>query len=189
MVRDQIIQAAIQVFSEKGYDAAGMDEIAQKAGVAKVSLYYNFRSKSDLFASVVSEGMADLHGQIEGILNSSSTVRQIIEGLVRENLHACHAYPQLVELIMHGQPGSLAEDAEAMQRVRQAKEAYLQYIAGLLDEGMREGLLNQGDSRRMAAAYLAFLHAYYKAARPSDRSLPGLIREATDLIMHGLKRT
>jgi AcrR family transcriptional regulator len=84
MVRDQIISAAVQIFSRRGFDAAGMDDIAQAAGVAKGSLYYNFRSKSDLFAAVVSEGIDDLHRQIERILSRSSTVRQVLDGLVRE---------------------------------------------------------------------------------------------------------
>ncbi|MCK9253755.1 MAG: TetR/AcrR family transcriptional regulator [Clostridiaceae bacterium] len=186
MVRDQIISAAVQIFSRHGFDAAGMDEIAQAAGVAKGSLYYNFRSKSDLFAAVVSEGIDDLHRQIERILSRSDTVRQVLDGLVRENLKACQDYPELVDLIMRDQSGGL--DAAAASRVREAREAYVRYIAGLLENGMREGLLRRGDPLSLAGAYLAFLHALSKAGRMRGRSLSDLVAEAADLIMNGLCR-
>jgi hypothetical protein len=64
---------------------------------------------------------------------------------------------------MRDQSGGL--DAAAASRVREAREAYVRYIAGLLESGMREGLLRRGDPLGMAGAYLAFLHAFSKAGR------------------------
>jgi AcrR family transcriptional regulator len=54
--RAQLLDAASEVFVASGYHAAGMDEIADRAGVSKPVLYQHFPSKLDLYLNVV-----DLH--------------------------------------------------------------------------------------------------------------------------------
>jgi TetR/AcrR family transcriptional regulator len=50
--RDKIFRAATQVFEEKGYSGARMQEIADRAGINKALLHYYFRSKDQLFMAV-----------------------------------------------------------------------------------------------------------------------------------------
>lgn len=51
----EIINAAAEVFWEKGYDAATLQDIADSVGILKGSLYYYIESKTDLRAQVLSE--------------------------------------------------------------------------------------------------------------------------------------
>ena len=51
--RNEIIQAAGQVFAEVGYDCANMRMVAERAGVAKPTLYAYFRGKSSLLEAVI----------------------------------------------------------------------------------------------------------------------------------------
>ncbi|MDH5327945.1 MAG: TetR/AcrR family transcriptional regulator [Gammaproteobacteria bacterium] len=51
--RDNIVQAAMQLFHSKGYDAVGVNEICQAAGVAKGSFYHFFPTKNDVALAVV----------------------------------------------------------------------------------------------------------------------------------------
>lgn len=60
-----IFDAAIRVFSGKGYDSATVDEIAAAAGVAKGTLYYHFEGKEELFKFVISEGMDLIRTNVE----------------------------------------------------------------------------------------------------------------------------
>ena len=55
--RNEIINAAVQVFAEKGYDSATLGEIAQRAEFAKGTLYHYFNSKEELFLTQLLEGM------------------------------------------------------------------------------------------------------------------------------------
>lgn len=52
---NEIVQAAIAVFSEKGFAAARLDDIAARAGVSKGSLYLYFANKEELFHAVVTQ--------------------------------------------------------------------------------------------------------------------------------------
>ncbi|ULQ61074.1 TetR/AcrR family transcriptional regulator [Brucepastera parasyntrophica] len=49
-----ILQSAKKLFSEKGYDATGMEEIASGAGVPKSLIYYHFKSKEELLDTITS---------------------------------------------------------------------------------------------------------------------------------------
>ena len=49
--RERILQCALELFYAKGYDAVGVQEIAQKAGITKPTLYYYFGSKYGLCTS------------------------------------------------------------------------------------------------------------------------------------------
>ncbi len=54
----EITAAAFAVFSEKGFAAARLDEIAQRAGVSKGALYLYFETKEDLFRAVVRDAVS-----------------------------------------------------------------------------------------------------------------------------------
>ena len=54
----EIVAAALEVFAEKGFAAAKLDEIATRAGVSKGSLYLYFETKEDLFRAVVRQALA-----------------------------------------------------------------------------------------------------------------------------------
>ncbi len=51
--RAAILDAALEVFSSRGYHAASIDEIAQQAGISKALIYEHFPSKKDLHASLL----------------------------------------------------------------------------------------------------------------------------------------
>jgi AcrR family transcriptional regulator len=53
-----ILQAAVEVFSEKGYSAAATSEIAQKAGVAEGTIFRYYKTKKDLLFSIVGPTMS-----------------------------------------------------------------------------------------------------------------------------------
>ena len=59
-----IFNAAIKVFSIEGYDSATVEEIASEAGVAKGTLYYNFKGKEEIFKFVIDEGMKLIKNEV-----------------------------------------------------------------------------------------------------------------------------
>lgn len=58
--RAQVLDAARAVFVESGYYAAGMDDIAERAGVSKPVLYQHFPSKLDLYLALLDSGLESL---------------------------------------------------------------------------------------------------------------------------------
>jgi len=54
----EIVAAALEVFAEKGFAAAKLDEIARRAGVSKGAVYLYFETKEDIFRAVVTQAIS-----------------------------------------------------------------------------------------------------------------------------------
>ncbi len=80
--REAIIQAAIEVFSRKGFQAATIAEIAEKASVADGSIYQYFKNKEDLFFSIPVEKTKEFRTQLElhlqGITGAFNKIRKFV---------------------------------------------------------------------------------------------------------------
>ena len=81
----EICAAALEVFSEKGFAAAKLDEIAHRAGVSKGTLYLYFEDKADLFRAVVRSAIAP---NIEAITSILSSLEAPFPDIVRMLLSA-----------------------------------------------------------------------------------------------------
>src|SRR5690242_21727736 len=68
--RGQLLVVASDVFVNRGYHAAGMDEIAERAGVSKPVLYQHFSSKLELYLAVLAR---HVHNLVSGVQNALST--------------------------------------------------------------------------------------------------------------------
>ena len=63
-VRRRLLDAALEVFAEHGFDTANLDQVAAAAGLTKGAIYSNFAGKDDLFYAMMSEQVLALVGSI-----------------------------------------------------------------------------------------------------------------------------
>jgi AcrR family transcriptional regulator len=70
--RQQVLAAALDVFSTVGYHAASMDEIADRAGVSKPVLYQHFPGKLDLYLAILDAGIEDLMAAARSALTGTT---------------------------------------------------------------------------------------------------------------------
>lgn len=78
----EIVQAALEVFSEKGFAAAKLDEIAAKAGISKGALYLYFETKEDIFRAVVREAVAPNLDAVEFTLSNATPFPDLLRLLL-----------------------------------------------------------------------------------------------------------
>ncbi|HSZ39543.1 MAG TPA: TetR/AcrR family transcriptional regulator [Trebonia sp.] len=74
--RRQLLDAAMEVFVARGYHAAAMDEIAERAGVSKPVLYQHFPGKQDLYLALLDESVEALIEAVRSALQSTTDNRQ-----------------------------------------------------------------------------------------------------------------
>ena len=63
--RELIRTVALDLFAERGYDATSLREIAERLGVTKAAVYYHFRTKEEILASLYDEQLAGIDAIIE----------------------------------------------------------------------------------------------------------------------------
>jgi AcrR family transcriptional regulator len=80
--RGQLLIAASEVFVDRGYHAAGMDEIADRAGVSKPVLYQHFSSKLELYLAVLQRHVDNLVSGVRQALRTTTDNRQRLRAAV-----------------------------------------------------------------------------------------------------------
>lgn len=93
-----IVDAAVRVAARRGISGASMDEIAEEAGVAKGSLYYNFESKDAIFGQVMRMGFERLGGMIDAA-RESSTPDTALRAVAAATLETLRANPELARIM------------------------------------------------------------------------------------------
>src|SRR6185503_12368042 len=82
--RTGILDAALAVFSERGYHDSSIDEIAGEAGVSKALIYEHFASKQELYAELIARNARDLTQRVAGALSGlevEATADRLVTGL------------------------------------------------------------------------------------------------------------
>jgi len=81
--RGQLLASASAVFVDRGFHAAGMDEIAERAGVSKPVLYQHFSSKLDLYLAVLQRHVDNLVSGVRQALRTTTDNRQRLRSAVQ----------------------------------------------------------------------------------------------------------
>ncbi|EPR68981.1 TetR/AcrR family transcriptional regulator [Cyclobacterium qasimii] len=96
----KILEAAKEVFQQKGMDGARMQEIANGAGINKAMLHYYFRSKQLLFEAVFKSVFSLLAPQLNKILNDDSSIEDKIKGFTHNYISFIKKHPYLPNFII-----------------------------------------------------------------------------------------
>jgi AcrR family transcriptional regulator len=82
VTRQKLLDAAIDLFSEVGYPAAGLGEIIERAGMTKGALYHHFDSKDALATAIIEQGTNLTHDAFRDVCESSSpALENLIHGV------------------------------------------------------------------------------------------------------------
>jgi len=81
--REKILGAALEVFSSKGFHGATVDEVAERAGLGKGTVYRHFSSKRELFSELIRSKVAELEEAVTGAIDPRADVLKIIETYLR----------------------------------------------------------------------------------------------------------
>jgi TetR/AcrR family transcriptional regulator len=97
---DRILDAAEDLFAEKGYSATSLGDVADRVGIRSPSLYNHFKNKEALYEAVLERLLADFSAPLAELDSGPVTSERIfrwLETIVRQH----HANPNLARLLQH----------------------------------------------------------------------------------------
>lgn len=149
----KVYWAAISVFSQKGYEAASVQDIAQKAGISVGSLYSYFSSKEDLFKAIAEMGYAVLEQIVkEWNPRKEDSFRSAMTTLFRLTLEYSRKYPDLSKLYLLLTTDSLSPFSEKLSK--QMEISFRSAYAQLLKNAQEKGELRSDIDLEMAGYFL-----------------------------------
>ncbi|MBK8905770.1 MAG: TetR/AcrR family transcriptional regulator [Anaerolineaceae bacterium] len=148
--RTAMMQAAVQVFAEKGYHAATVRDIVKQADVAIGTFYFYFPDKETLFVHLYEETADFLLQTIEQAVRSRKELVQQLSYGIQAYLNIAIYEPAVVQLLLVGGVGTVP----SLQAKRTTfRERLVRLWQRPLDQAIDDGVIPNQNSRRVAEAF------------------------------------
>ncbi len=183
--RSRILDSALHLFSERGYDAVGVQEIADSCSVTKPTLYHYFGSKRGLIEALLKDRFEPFLGGMRGAC--------AYKGDIVHNLNQCALYifsraqssPDFFRLMLQCSHAPLA--SELGSALRPWNEEYFRLFEGLFAEAARDNGNMSGRQTAYALSFIGTLHAWASIVITRCMETPEeLVYRIVHYFMHGI---
>jgi len=193
VTRAAVLKAALSVFSAKGYAAATLDDVAKAAKVTRGAIYWHFKSKADLYNTLIEELSARGASVVQQAASEGGTFLEVLRRIfvrlcaVIEDDKEARAVMEL-GLFKTG----LAPELQAGRKKQlEAGHAQIAGIADAMRQGIAQGVLRKDlDPFDMARAFIAFENGAIQMwlTSPKSFSLKESAESFADILISGLQK-
>jgi TetR/AcrR family fatty acid metabolism transcriptional regulator len=192
--RRKILDAAREVFFRDGFMAANLDEVAQKAGVAKGTLYRYFESKAELYVEVLAHNGEIFKQRMHEAVSSGGGAADRIRRVAKfyfEHWVRNRDYFQIFWAI-ENQPVIGELPTGVLGEVSNLWAECIEIVAGIVSEGVEKGELTECDPWEVANILWTVANALIQTEKSATRrslrrvSLEKAFDDAIELFLRGL---
>lgn len=162
--REHILRAALEVFSEKGFDGATVKRIAERADINEGLLYRHFKSKGDLYAAIIDMRAAHPPGSedLSALISGEGEDKEFLQRFAALYLHVMRSNEKLVKLVTFGQLSNpdLANPALFKIPYDSTEESPVTILASYIKRRMNEGAFVKKNPRLVARIFIGAIHWY-----------------------------
>jgi len=157
--RKEIFEAALEVFAKKGFDKATLDEIAEKLNITKPALYIYFKSKEELFCSMVEDKLKKLGTGLKQIfkakISSLEKLKKVIEYHINFNKENLDFFK-----VVHNAKLKIGSDEKTRLRNELLKKykKYTEKLSSLVQQCINDGHLKKDDKYFYTFALLGMIN-------------------------------
>ncbi|GAA0375605.1 TetR/AcrR family transcriptional regulator [Paenibacillus motobuensis] len=136
--RNEILDAANELFAQKGFDGTSTNDILEKVGIARGTLYYHFKSKEDIMDALIERYSVRLIGAAQEIAVDKST--PVVERIIRVIMALNISDGSSQEIMEHIHKPQNALMHQKIQKV--LINGVTPILADIIREGITQGLFN-----------------------------------------------
>jgi AcrR family transcriptional regulator len=181
-----IAEKAKEVFSQKGYFQASMEMIRANSGMSKGSIYYHFKSKSDLFMYLLELYTQDWIDKWEEKAAHLETATEKLYALA-EHYAMDFESPLMQAATEFG--GSESADPKITEQLNELNGRYLPIVQKVIEEGISSGEFKQANLKEITIityGYLASVGSICKILDYPDMNK--IYKMAVDVFLSGLRQ-
>jgi AcrR family transcriptional regulator len=196
--RRQILDSARDVFFRDGFMTANLDEVAERAGVAKGTLYRYFESKADLYVAVLADNSAAFTERMREVAHEGGFPAVLqVERISHFYYQYWVRHPEYFQIFwaIDNQAVIGALPAQIVDEVSALWESSLEILTEVLERGVAEGDLIECDCWEVANILWTTANALIQSEKTSTRRdlrrkpLEPMFHDAIRFIMRGLATT
>jgi len=188
-----ILDAAVLLFSQRGYDGVSMRRIAEQAGVSKANIYHHFASKEALYFAILRRSALELTALIENLAEGKGSFDQRLEAFARAHLEHLLGHAARVRLVLREAFSGDEEKSGAV--VEQMLSGVVNRMIAIFEEGQRAGLLRADLDPGLCATLLLGTDVFYFQAQGLLQQIPEATfarhpgqysKQMTDVLLRGM---
>ena len=184
MTRDNILDAAAQVFRQKGYHGASMSDIADAVKLQKASLYHHVSSKQEILLALLDRALGMLTDHIASISSQAIPADQKLRLMIRGYLSALAENADLTSVLLF-EHRSL--DKKARTRHVPQRDKFEGLWRDVLNEGVRDGVFDLKDVSLAVRALMGTLNWTLTWYHPEGgKSIEQIADDYSDFILKGM---
>jgi TetR/AcrR family transcriptional regulator len=177
--RKAIIEAAVQLFSESGYEGASMRRIAQEAGVSKANIYHHFESKQALYLAIMHTSADKLSVLIENLAEGKGDFDERLRAFARAHLE--HLFQNATVVRLMTREAFSGDEQKSKVLIDQFIGGIIRRLIDIFERGQQAGVLRKDMDPGLCAMLLMGCDLFYFQSYAMLRQLP----EARFALDHG----
>jgi AcrR family transcriptional regulator len=169
ITRAELIRAGRTLFGERGLYEVRIEDLAERADIAKGTVYLYFSGKMELIEAVVGEGIAALQGRVRSETDGASTPADYAERVAVAHFRLFAEQPHLMR-IFHQLRGMLAFRQAGSRPLRSLLEKHIEFLAAGMARSRGPGRTVGARDRDLAVAafgYVSGVTSMYAALNAS----------------------
>jgi len=186
--KEQILDAATEVFAQKGFDHARMDDIVEETGLSKGALYWYFKSKDDIIFGIMDRMFQLEFRELEELQQTDTSASEALmaftEVAIKDINRMLRFMPVTYEFLALAFRNKLVQKA-----IKQYMNSYVSLLDPMIQAGINSGEFKQVNPRDVSAAVGAIIEGTV-LLWVYDHNLidPGEnIRTSINLLLDGVK--
>jgi AcrR family transcriptional regulator len=172
--REQIIEAAAELFYQKGYSGVSMQDIAEKVGLTKGGLYNHIENKEELLYQILTRGIRVLVPRLEEIILQPDSPQEKLKKAVKEDVLVLIYYKTFVYLFQQEHSALSEERYKSFVEYRDRVE---QIFRQIIEEGIASNCFKNIDIKFITFAILGMCNWIVQWYRTEGTASPQEIAE------------
>ncbi len=186
--KKDILEMAASLFSEKGYHEVKVDEIAEKVGLSKGTIYLYYKNKEALFYSIIIEKTDSLESQLKSAVQTQHSFIQSLEQFVHTYLTFFKDNESFFK-ITHSEKIHLSDEGHDRMKEygMKAFKTYLEIMVSLIKLGQRQKLIRKNDPEIFGKMLSGLLNSltFHRTFWTSPYSIEEETNQIVDIFLHG----
>jgi len=187
--RERLLESAKRLFSQKGYYATSVEDIVESAGLSKGAFYFYFKSKEELFKSLVEEMHLSIVKRLESFLERDLPLEDTLIEHAKVFLEDIYQNRHIAQIFLF----QLVGTNEEFRELYYTKMSHLrELLARMVGRAIQRGEITYKNAENIVNLYAGFLRMLvleyvFREKEPDLERVKGLAQEGVKVLFRGLK--
>ncbi len=184
----EIVKASLYVFGRDGFFGASMEEIANKCGIAKSSIYFYFKDKKELFKEALKLALEKEEKMLKRVKSMKACFEDKIKSLIRQYLSGLNQFKEGMRLLFLYPPQfDPHEFGEIRDMMRKGIEKRENIFSEIIKEGFKQGKIKDLPLKYCVSSFFGMIFSFMRSVYLGEKiNVKEGVNVLSDIYLNGI---